>query len=297
MENETKGFGYFFDKSLRTLKSNMFLLVPNLIFYIVMGLIAAAVLVPVFASTATNPYALMNKIESNPFGFLGAYILFLFVIIAISLFVESGNMYMVRNVVKDESNGLSDFMSGLTKYPHKLLGIGLLAFLAIIGIEIIIVILAFMKLPMPLVVILGIAALLFLLFAAIVFQPYDAVMALGDNGPIDTISKTFKFGKSNFLPLFLLVLITIIISLLFQGANSATSGVSMFGGLTPSLNDFKLAPFIIIYVIQLGMGMIINLFSRIFKFHLYHEKSDDFNTNEKETILDDYIAEDFNSNN
>ncbi len=50
MENQKQGFGYFFDKSLRTLKNNLFVLVPNLVLYIVMGIISLSVMITLINS-------------------------------------------------------------------------------------------------------------------------------------------------------------------------------------------------------------------------------------------------------
>jgi len=298
MENEKNGFGYFFDKSLKTLKNNLFVLVPNLVFNIIAGGISMAIIIPLMNDATSNPYALMNKFQSNPGAFLGAYFLFFFLIIAISLFVESGNMYMIRNVVKGESNGLSDFIYGLTKYPHKLLGFGLVIILMIIAIEIVIAILIFLALKAGtfLAVMIGIAVFVLIVFLSVVFQPYDAVMAVGDSGPIETISKTFKFGKSNFLTLFLLVFVAFIISLLFQGATSVTGGVGSIGASMSGKAEFSTIPFVIIYAISTFVGLILKVFSRIFKFHLYHENSDEFASDANETVLNDYAADDFSSN-
>lgn len=298
MENEKKGFGYFFDKSLKTLKNNLFVLVPNLIFYIITGAISMAIMIPLMNGAASNPYLLMNKFEANPSSFFGAYFLFFFVIIALSLFIESGNMYMIRNVVKDESNGLSDFLGGLTKYPHKLLGFGLVMFLMILGFYIGIFVLVFVAIKVGtfLSVIISIAIFILAVFLAVVFQPYDAVMAVGDNGPIDTISKSFKFGKSNFLSLFLLIFIVIVISLLFQGAASVTSGVGSIGASISGRPEFSIVPFVVVYIIQILIGLILRSFSRIFKFHLYLENSGEFDLNTNDTVLNDYIADNFSSN-
>ncbi|MGB3366265.1 MAG: hypothetical protein WBA54_02140 [Acidaminobacteraceae bacterium] len=298
MENENKGFGYFFDKSLKTLKNNLFVLVPNFIFYIVMGAISLAIIMPLMKGASNNPYMLMNKFQSNPGGFVGSYFLFLFAIIAFSLFVESGNMYMIRNVIKGQSNGLSDFMGGLTKYPHKLLGFGLLMILVIICIEIVLAILFFIafKIGTFLAVIIGIAAFVLIVFLSVVFQPYDAVMAIGDNGPIETISKTLKFGKSNFLTLFILIFVVFIISLLFQGAASVTTGVSSIGASMSANADFSSIPFIIVYSIQMIISLILSAFSRIFKFHLYQENSGHFDIDSDKDVLNDYISNDFTSN-
>jgi hypothetical protein len=189
-------------------------------------------------------------------------------------------------------------MGGLTKYPHKLLGFGLVMILVIICIEIVLAIIFFIafKIGTFLAVIIGIAAFVLIVFLSVAFQPYDAVMAIGDNGPIETISKTLKFGKSNFLTLFLLVFVVFIISLLFQGAASVTTGVSSIGASMSGNADFSSIPFIIVYSIQMIVSLILSAFSRIFKFHLYQENSGQLDLDSGEDVLNDYTTNDFTSN-
>lgn len=298
MNHEKKAFGYIFDQSLKTLKSNLFLLVPSLIFYAIIGVLSLTISIPLMNSANSNPYLLFNRFESDPMSYIGAYLLAFFVMTSFAIFFESGNMYMVRNIIKGESNGLSDFLSGLTKYPHKILGFGLvltLIFMVSYVIMIFLIIFA-AKLAAFAAVLVGIAVFIALFFFVIVFQPYDAVMALGDNGAVDTIPATYKFGKSNFLSIFLLTFVIVVVTLLFQGASSVTRGVSSFNMNSSTFSDIKTAPFIIVYIIQMLVGLVLRVFSRIFKFHLYNENCDDFTSKEDDVILNDYTSSRLESN-
>lgn len=282
MSEEKKGFGYCFDKSLKDLKNNLFLVVPDLLILTVVLIIAGIVSIPLVQMAADNPFLFANYIEDKFDLFIGVYAGFMIIAIFASLFVLSGNMYMTKKVVLRNSEGLKDFVSGLTKYPIKLLGFFALLFIITFGL--VFVVGLTMLIPI-LGILLTIAAYIYFVT---VMQSYDAVMAMGDNGVLETFSKMFDFGNKNFMTLFLLILMQLVGGGMFQA--TATVPFSAIAspqgdGITASF----IITFIILVIVQVLVSVFLGVFTRLFRYHLYFSNELGENTISEETDIEDYI--------
>lgn len=282
MNEEKKGFGHCFDKSLKSLKGNLFLVIPDLLIYLVVMILGAFTFIPFIMKAVDNPFLFESYIEENLGLFVGGYIIFILAAIVISLFVASGNMYMTRRVVLGESEGLKDFMDGLTKYPLRLLGLYLM--LMVIGIGLVILMSVSLIIP-----ILGILLVLAVyIYFATIFQSYDAIMSMEDCGVFDTLSKIFDFGNKNFLTLFLLVLFQIVIGGMFQATASAPMG-AMFDPYGGDFSGSIIAVSILLMLVQIIVSVFLGTFSRLFRFHLYNANECGGNEIE-ESAIEDYVV-------
>lgn len=283
MNEEKKGFGYCFDKSLKDLKNNLFLVVPDLIIFAVVLILGALTAIPLIKKATENPFLFENYIDENIGMFMGVYALFMIVALIVSLFVASGNMYMTKRVVLGESEGLKDFTSGMTKYALRLLGFYVL--LIIISIGLVLVLGLTMLIPI-LGILLIIAAYIYFVT---VMQSYDAAMAMGDNGVFDTFSKMFDFGNKNFLTLFLLVLLQVVVSVMFQATASApfaAIGDPYGSGFTTSL----IIVTILVVAVQVIVSVFLGVFTRLFRFHLYYANELGGGNVEEEAAIEDYVV-------
>lgn len=283
MKEEKKGFGYCFDKSLKDLKDNLFLVVPNLAIYAALTIVSLLTLTPLVLKALDNPYLFERYIEENLGIYLGGSFLIILLILFGSLFVMSGNMYMTKRVVNRESIGLRDFITGMTKYPLQLLGFFIMWLIIAIGLSIV----GVLTLIIP---VLG-----FLLFLGVyiyfgtIIQSYDAIMSMEDFGVFDTLSKIFDFGKKNFLTLFLLILFQIVIGGMFQATASAPMGAMMDPYTTTDFSISMVVVGLLLMLVQIIVSVFLGTFTRLFRFHLYN--ANELGGSEiEENAIEDYVV-------
>lgn len=190
---------------------------------------------------------------------------------------------MTRRVVLGESEGLKDFVRGMTKYPLRLLGLICMMLLILIALM--------MVLSLSLIIpILGILVVIGVnIFFTTIVQSYDAIMSMEDFGVFDTLSKIFDFGKKNFLTLFLLILFQIVIGGMFQATASAPMGAMMDPYTTTDFSISMVVVGLLLMLVQIIVSVFLGTFTRLFRFHLYN--ANELGGSEiEENAIEDYVV-------
>lgn len=187
-----RGFLDYFKEVFHLSKKNEFIFVPSLLFNLLPLIIMGIGAIVIYGSFSLKP---MSNIFGSLFsGFsiiigiflgLGFYVL--------SLMLQSGTLYLQKELVKNNEISWSKFLDGAKMYPIKLFAGQLIFSLFIIGAMLPVIFIIFM---VPELVILFLILFIFLfIFVAVAISFWDKILVYDDLEVIESMKKSMTFLK------------------------------------------------------------------------------------------------------